>query len=76
VASFILSSAGIPYDQPESPPLSEEQAAKVADTEFWSLLTESQKEAFIRMLAPDKETAPNVVSIEAAKVRRRMKAPS
>jgi len=72
IAAFILRSAGIPYGEEEAKPLTESQAAMIAGSEFWESLTPDQKEKFRGMMAPGKEQPPNVVSLEAVKVRRRM----
>ena len=72
IAAFILGHAGIAYQGVTPKPLTEEQIAMVAESEFWGTLNEDQKTAFVNMVVPQKEKAPNVISLEAVKVRRRI----
>jgi len=72
VAAFILGSAGIRYQTPESAPLTEDQAARIADTAFWDSLTDAQRIKFAAMMSPEKEQPQNVISLEAVKIKRRM----
>jgi hypothetical protein len=72
IASFILEHAGIPYQSKTIPPLSDDQLKTIVGSDFWNGLNGEQRTAFINMLVTDKEQPPNVISLEVAKVRRRM----
>lgn len=72
IASFILEHAGIPYQGKSIPPLSDDQLKTIVGSDFWNGLNGEQRTAFINMLVTDKEQPPNVISLEVAKVRRRM----
>lgn len=70
IASFILEHAGIPYNGIEPNPLTSDQAAKIADSEFWATLSDEQRTAFMAMMTDKKQE--KVINLEAEKVRRRM----
>lgn len=73
IAKFILDSAGIPYQIAEAPPISMEQASKIAGTEFWQSLSPEQQASFMQMMDTKKPPqGDKVISLEAEKVRRRM----
>ena len=72
IAAFILHHAGIQPIEEEAPPLTEEQAAKLAQTDFWNNLNEAQREQFKEIMTPKKEEHPNVISLDAIKIQRRM----
>lgn len=72
IAAFILEHAEMPYQSKSIPPLSDDQLKTIVGSDFWNGLNGEQRTAFIEMMATGKDTAPNVISLEAARVRRRM----